>query len=463
MNSLGDYPRTEPGRIDKKALRRFHILTKPILPLLIKMAIPTIMGMLISVIYNFTDAFFIGILDNKAMTAAIGIVFSFVSIMQAIGFWFGYGSGNTMSRRIGANDEREAEVTSSLGVVLALGVGVIVAALSGIFVRPLAGFIGGSASPDLLRFTTQYLNVLTVSIPFILYSITVYNQLRLCGNARDAVLGLLAGMLSNIILDPILIFVFKLGFIGAAYATLAGYGIGSVMLTLLAAKNGNIPVRLNRAKFSKKRIYHILAGGAPNFSRQGITSIALVLLNIVAAKYGEAVIAALTVSSRIIAFPALTMIGWGQGFQPICAMNYGAKNYLRVKQAFKFTALIGIVFLTVSSVILYIFAGALLGYISKNLEVVAFGVELLRLQAMALPLLGFIAVSSMFMQNVGKYFSALIIATARQGTLYIPLLFILPAMFGQRGIYLVQPIADVLSFLLAVTFIRSSFAKILSE
>ena len=347
--------------MEKKKSRRERILTEPLLPLLIKTAIPTIIGMLINMIYNLTDTFFIGQLNNKSMTAVIGIVFSFVSFIQAVGFWFGYGSGNSMSRKLGEQEDEEAKILSSSGIVMALGTGIVLMILLSFFVEPLARLLGGSASAQLLAFTTEYLRIIIFSIPFSLFALTVYNQLRLCGNVKDGMIGLLVGMLSNMILDPILIFGFKMGFIGAGWATLAGQVIGSITLLILSRQHGNIPVSLRTARFTKERIYHILAGGAPNFSRQGITSIASVLLNIVAARYGEATIAALTVSSRIAALAYMIMIGWGQGFQPICAMNYGAKQYDRVKQALKLTLSIGTIFLIFATVYYLTIYGILCG------------------------------------------------------------------------------------------------------
>ncbi len=446
-------------KTDKKELRRINILTKPLLPLLIKMSIPTIIGMLVSVTYNLTDTFFIGLLGNKSMTAAIGIIFSFVSIIQAVGFWFGYGSGNVMSKKIGEKNENEAEIISSLGIILAIITGILISLVASVFVEPLAFFLGGSASQSLLVFTTDYLKVIAISIPFTLYAITVYNQLRLCGNPKDGMVGLLAGMLSNIILDPIFIFGFNMGFIGVGYATLTGHIIASVLLTILSRKNGNIPVTLNRAKLSKERLYHILVGGAPNFSRQAITSLSLVLLNIVAATYSESLIAALTVNSRLIAFAIMIMVGWGQGFQPICAMNYGAKNYDRVKNAYKITVGIGFVFLSIFAIILFVFADTLISYLSKNQSVIDRGAKLLRIQTFTLPLFSILATSSMFMQNVGNYFSALIISTSRQGTIYIPLLIFLPMLFGEFGIYIVQPMADIISLVPTIIIIKNYLRK----
>lgn len=435
---------------DKKEERRRAILNDPILPLLVKTSIPTIIGMLVMVIYNLTDTFFVGILNNKSMTAAIGIVFSFMSFIQAIGFWFGYGSGNIMSKRIGQGNEYEAEKISSIGILFALGFGILIAFISWIFISPLARFIGGSASESLMKFTVDYMRVIVLSIPFALYSMTLYNQLRLCGNVKDGMRGLLSGMLVNMALDPILMFGLGLGFIGAGYATLIGQIVGTILLTRLSRKNGNIGVDLKKVRINKERVYHILAGGMPNFLRQSITSIALILLNISAARYGDGLLAALTISSRILALAYLIMIGWGQGFQPICAMNYGASQYDRVKTAFKLAVLGATAFLILSAFGLHIFAKELIMTMTKDSQVIAYTRKLLNLQCLTLPLLGYFALSSMLMQNIGQYFWSSIISISRQGIFYIPLLYILTGAFGQVGIYLLQPMADIMSFILAI-------------
>ena len=444
-----------------KEMKRKAILNDALLPLLIKTSIPTIIGMLVMVIYNLTDTFFVGILNNKSMTAAIGIVFSFMSFIQALGFWFGYGSGNIMSKKIGEQNEDEAKNLASIGIFFAISTGLIIAFLALIFIIPLSKFLGGNASDDLLKFTVKYLQIITLSIPFGLYSLTVYNQLRLCGNVKEGMTGLLFGMVTNMILDPVMMFTLKLGFIGAGYATLTGQIVGSFVLTYFSFKSGNISFNLS---FNKERIYHILAGGMPNFLRQSITSIALILLNITAAKYGDSLLAALTVSSRISAIAYMIMIGWSQGFQPICAMNYGAKKYTRVKDAFKLTSIIGSIFLIFSAIFLYIFSNELVRTMTADSEVVSISVLILHMQCITLPFVGFFAVSSMLLQNTGKYLMASILSVSRQGIFFIPLLYILSGLFSQYGIYLLQPIADILSFALAVFMVKSvwkSFVKII--
>ena len=436
--------------------RRGEMLTKPLLPLLIRTAVPTIIGMLITMIYNLTDTFFVGLLSKAHLTAAIGIVFSFVSMVQAIGFWFGYGSGNRMSRCLGDNDEKEAIIISADGIFLSVVLGLLLFVL----LYPRAGqislLLGAGASPQLLESTTSYLKIMLFTMPVSIYALTLYNQLRLCGSVKDGMIGLLSGMLLNMVLDPVLILGFHMEIDGAGYATFAGQAVGAVVLTVLSFKHGNIGARLFPVDFGNGRLFHILAGGAPNFSRQGITSAAGLLLNMQAAVYGESVIAALTVASRVCMLSYSIMIGFGQGFQPICAMNYGAHKYNRVRRSFRLTVTIGTVFLVIAAPLVFIFAGLLAGMLSKNAEVAALAAHILRLQIIPLPLMAYYAISSMYMQNMGKYGKALFISVSRQGIFYIPLILILPALFHETGLYLTQPAADVLAFFAALFIVRGN-------
>lgn len=439
---------------NKESEIRYEILTKPIFRLLIKKAVSTIIGMLVTVIYNLTDTFFVSLLDNSSMIAAIGVVFSFLSIIQAIGFWFGYGSGNIMSKKIGEKNTEEAEIFSTIGIIFAIVSGILIAIFSRIYVLPLSRVLGGFASNELFIFTVEYLKVIIISIPFSLYAITIYNQLRLCGNAKDGMIGLLIGMVVNLIFDPIFIFSLEYGFVGSAYATLIGHIIACITLTILAGKKRNTFSKMKKIKFTKSRIYHVLLGGIPNFARQSITSISLILLNTVSAQYGDSMIASITISTRILAFAQMIAIGWCQGFQPICAMNYGAKQYERVKKAFNYTVFVGTIFLVISSLILFIYAQDLIGIMTSDNEVLMMGSHILRLQCIVMPLLGYYAVSGMYMQNIGKYFIAMIITISRQGIFFIPLLYIMSEIFGKNGIYLLQPISDTMSFILAFILVK---------
>lgn len=439
--------------------RRSEILTRPIPSLLVSMSVPTIIGMLVMVAYNLTDAFFVGLLKNRAMTASIGVVFSFMSFIQALGFLFGYGSGNAMSRHIGERNEAEARASSALGIAFAVVFGIAIALSVEAFRGPLAARIGGAASPELLGFTTRYLRVIGWSVPFSLYAITVYNQLRLCGSARLGMMGLLIGMLTNMALDPILMFGFGLGFIGAGYATLAGQIVGCAALTLLAKRDGTVSLSLKDAQISPSRAYHVLVGGLPNFSRQTITSLALILLNIAAADYGETLIAALTVSSRVFAPAYLVMIGWCQGFQPICAMNYGAGKTGRVRAAFRLTLAAATAFLIVADLFILLLAPEMARLLTSDPRVIREAAMILRFQALSVPLLGFLAISSMYLQNIGRYFWSMLVSVSRQGFFYIPLIYLFSAWWGKTGIMAAQPAADLLSVLVAALAMARFYGK----
>ncbi len=444
-------------------VRRQKILTAPLFPLLVKMAVPTMIGMMVTMLYNLTDTFWIGLLGDKSMTAAIGVVFAFVSFVQALGFWFGYGSGNTMSRLLGGKQEEEAKIISSMGVVLSIGCGVAIMAVCLVLLDPLVVLLGGDASESLYLYTRDYLRIMLFTMPFSLFATTVYNQLRLCGNVKDAMVGLLVGMLGNILLDPVFILGLHMGITGAGVATLLGNILSAVVITRLSFRHGNIPVSFRHCRFTGKRVYHILAGGAPNFSRQGITSIASILLNNLAACYGETLIAALTVATRAGALGYMLMIGFGQGFQPICAMNYGAKQYDRVKKALRITVMAGTGFMVIAAILIAVFALPLAGLLSHNEDVVQLSAVIIRYQCISMPFMALYALSSMFLQNVGRYFSALLVSVARQGLFYIPLLLILPPVLGEFGFYIVQPVADLISVVFGLIIVAVSRRGIFFE
>ncbi len=410
-------------------------------------------GMMIMTVYNLTDTFWIGALHNRSMTAAIGVVFAFVSLVQAAGFWFGYGSGNVMSRALGAGKERDAEVYAGTGVVLSIASGLLLMLISLLFLKPLALLLGAGASESLLSYTLSYLRIMLLAIPFSLFSTTVYNQLRLCGNVRDAMLGMLTGILANIVLDPLFILALRMGVAGAGIATLIGQAASSVSLIVISGKHGNIPVDPRKCELKKERVYHILAGGSPNFTRQGITSLASVLLNHAAASFGESLLAALTVSTRVSSIVFMLAIGFGQGFQPICAMNYGAKKYARVLKAYRLTMVIGTAMLCAGTILYAITAPRLVSMFTDDAQVITLGTTILRWQCTTMPLLGIYAYASMFMQNIGRYMTALVVSVTRQGIAFIPLILILPRLLGETGIFIVQPAADLVSVTIAILLV----------
>ena len=264
---------------EKREERIRRLTTSDLYPLIVKMAIPSMIGMMVATVYNMTDTFWVGKLDNEAYTASVGVVFAFVSVIQAIGFWFGYGSGNYISRMLGKKDYKEAERMAAMGVSVAVIAGIVILIVGILFINPLISLLGGTTSPELATATESYLKITVCTVPFMLFSNVIYNQLRLSGAAKSSMIGLLVGMLINMILDPIFILKFNMGVAGAAYASLAGQAVGCMMLYRQTGRNGNVAIS---PRYFKPDLYHvkeILAGGAPNFCRQGITSISSVVLN----------------------------------------------------------------------------------------------------------------------------------------------------------------------------------------
>jgi Na+-driven multidrug efflux pump len=266
-------------------------------------------------------------------------------------------------------------------------------------------------------------------------------------------LGMMTGILANIVLDPVFILLLRMGIAGAGLATLLGQAGSCIALILISAREGNVPVSIRRCSLTREHIFHILAGGSPNFTRQGITSLASVLLNHTASVYGETLLASLTIATRVAAIGYMLAIGFGQGFQPICAMNYGAKQYGRVRKALKITVIAGTVMMLAAAAVYAVFAEPLTRLFTANDEVAALGARIIRFQCISLPFFGVYAYASMFLQNTGKYFKALLVSVLRQGIFYVPLLYVLPALFGLDGFLLLQPLADLLSAAIGIWFL----------
>jgi Na+-driven multidrug efflux pump len=264
--------------------------------------------------------------------------------------------------------------------------------------------------------------------------------------------GLVSGGILNIILDPIFIFTLDMGTKGAALATVISQFFSFVLLIIGTTRGENIRIKIKNFSFNKKYIVEIIKGGLPSLSRQSITSVASVTLNWVAGGYGDFAIAAISIVTRIAMFINSAVIGFGQGFQPFCGFNYGAKKYDRVKQGFIFSIKVTTIFLCVMAVLGFIFAPPLIKLFREDVEVVKIGVSLLRFQCLTIPTFGIIVMANMIMQNLGFVGRATLLSIARQGIFFIPLVIALPFLFGQTGLEMTQAVADFLTAICAIPF-----------
>nr|WP_314684432.1 MATE family efflux transporter [uncultured Prevotella sp.] len=437
-----------------------YLTQAPVHRVIITMAIPTIISMLVTGLYNIADTFFVGKIDTQA-TAAVGVVFSLMFFVQAMGFFFGHGSGNYISRELGARRHENAVKMASTGFFSSFLVGVIVLILGEIFLTPLSLMLG--STPTILPYTEDYMQVILLGAPFLTSSLTLNNQMRLQGNAKFAMFGIVTGAVLNVILDPILIFTCGLGVSGAAWATVIGQAVSFVILFLMTRRGENIAIKFRNFSPSIQMYKEIFYGGSPSFMRQGLACIATMSLNLAAGVYGDSAIAAMSIVGRIAMLSFAVVIGLGQGFQPVCGFCYGAGLYDRLKEAYKFTVTIGTIFLIVLAIVGWVISGTLIGVFRDDPKVIAVGVVALRWQLCTFPLNALILASNMLAQTCRKPWRANILAAARQGLFFIPLIFILPSYFGLLGVVMCQAVSDVLSFTLTVPIVIYTFREFTRE
>lgn len=424
-----------------------YMTTTPVPRLIGELAVPTIISMLVTSFYNMADTFFVGKINTQS-TAAVGIVFSVMAMIQSLGFFFGHGSGNYISRRLGAKDFEQAAVMAANGFFLAFLCGLVVMAGGLMFLEPLAVALG--STPTIWPYTEAYLRIILLGAPFMTSSLVLNNQLRFQGSAAYAMVGIVSGAVINIVLDPLLIFGLHMGVAGAAAATVISQICSFMLLLYQSRKGGNI-IYFSNFKPNFHYIKEMCRGGFPSLCRQGLASISGILLNHGAGLYGDAAIAGMSIVSRVTMFANSALIGFGQGFQPVCGFNYGAKLYHRVREGFWFCVKYAMVFLITVSVAAAVFAPQIVALFRKgDEEVIAVGTLALRLQCMTFPLMSWIVMSNMMLQSIGKAMKASILAAARQGLFFIPLVLILPRLFGLFGVEVCQTVSDICSFVLAV-------------
>ena len=420
------------------------------------MAVPTIISMLTSSLYSLADTFFVGQIDTQA-TAAVGICFAVLSVFQAFAFFFGHGSGNYMSRMLGARREDEARRMASTGFFTGILFGIVMATVCLLLLTPLSRWIG--STDTILPYTERYLGIILAGTPLNIGAMVLNNQMRFQGNARLAMYGIVSGTILNVLLDPLLIFVCGLGISGAALATVLGQACSFCLLLFLSRKGNNISVDIRQFHPSAEMLKEMTAGGSPSLMRQGLGSIATLLLNIVAAGYGDAAVAAMSIVGRITFVVYSFIIGLGQGYQPLCGFSYGARLYSRVKQGFWFCVKVGTAFLCLVAVLGFLFTEPIIALFRDDPDVVRIGAEALRYQLYTYPIGAFILLSNMMMQTINHPLKANLMASARRGLFFIPLIIVLPLWYGLQGVEMCQAVSDVFTFLLAVPLVWSVFRK----
>lgn len=438
----------------------YEFLTQaPVSRVILTMAVPTIVSMLVTCLYTIVDTYFVGQLNTQS-TAAVGIVFSLMCLIQAIGSFFGHGSGSYMSRELGARRVDNAASMAATGFVYAIITGVAIAAVGLISLQTLSLWLGSTAT--VLPYTEQYMAIILIGTPFQIASFTLNSQLRMQGNTRHAMWGIVSGAVLNVLLDPLLIFGCSLGLRGAALATVIGQAVSFLILYIMCNRRGATCVGIHLTKFSLRWHYvrEIIYGGSPSLSRQGLASISVVLLNLAAASYGDAAVAAMSIVSRVTMFVMSVIVGLGQGFQPFCGYCYGAGLYARLRQGYWFTVKTGFVFLALFAAVVYCFAEQTVALFRDDAIVIAVGSTALRWHLVAYPLNAYIMTSNMMLQTTRRPLRANLLASARRGLVFIPFILLLPHLFGLMGVAMCQAVCDVVTFLLAIPIMRLTFKEL---
>ena len=436
--------------MDKTEAKFIRLTTQPVFKLLCALSAPAIVGMLITAIYNAADSYFVSKINDSAV-GSIGVIFSFMAIIQAVGFMCGHGAGNFMSRELGKKNYEDSGKIAVTGAVIAFILGGVLAVSGLCFLDPLAMFLGSTET--ILPYARDYLRFILIAAPFQTAALTLNNELRFQGNARQGMVGIGFGAILNMGLDPILISVAGLGVTGAGISTMVSQIVSFCLLVFFTFRGGNMPLKLNRFTPNGRFLKEIFRGGIPSFGRQVIGSVATILLNYALKPYGDNAIAAMAVVSKVSMIVLSVVIGLGQGFQPLCGMNFGAKKYDRVLKAFYITVFSSTVVLVLGALAGFLFTQPIISFFASEEETIAIGVKALRLQLLPAVFSAFYLIGSMMLQNLGKSFRATVLAISRQGIMFMPLILILPHFFGLTGALIAQPVSDFLSFLIGVPMV----------
>ena len=445
--------------MDAKQDKLTRMTTQPVKKLILRLAGPTIASMLISSLYNMADTFFVGRIGTFA-TAGVGLIFPLMTVMQAFGFFFGQGSGNYVSRALGANKTEDAEKMAATGFFCALMMGGLILGLGQLFATPVLRILGADTAKvaaETVGHARAYYTTLLFGAPFVLASCVLNNQMRFQGNAFFSMIGLVSGAILNIGLDPLFIFVFRMGVMGAAAATAISQAFSFSVLYIGTLRSDSLKIHIRNLTPNGHYLKNIVAGGLPSLLRQGLGSVATLCLNAAAAAavplaQADAAIAAFSVVSRVMFFTFSALLGFGQGFQPVCGFNWGARKFDRVREGYLFCMKVGVTALLMISTCTFIFAEPIVSLFRDDPDVVRMGAIAMRCQSCSLPLMAVVASSNMLFQTTGKAVRATVLAVARQGVTFIPCVLLLPKLIDPAiwGVYLAQPIADLITFLTAL-------------
>lgn len=441
------------------ARKDMDMLRDPIPKLILTMAFPTIIAFLINSIYSLADTFFVSSLGTNA-TAAVSVNASLDQIIMMGGSMLAVGANSFVARLLGAGEKEEASRTLSTAFFLALLFGGVIGVAGIVFMEPMVRLLG--ATPTCEQYAIDYATYVLLVAPLMAGNFVMNQCLRAEGSAMRSMIGMASGGILNCFLDPVFIFVFDLGVAGASIATALSKVVSFVILiTPYLRRKSRLTLSVRYFRPSRKILTEIVNVGSSSMFRSLLAVISAILLNNIAGGISDAVLAGVGVSTKIMMFPFSIILGFGSGFQPVTGFNWGAKQYGRVRESYRFSALVAIVGSLAMTVFLCVFTDPLIAAFAKaDAEAHAIGVLCIRSQALALAAHGWVAVVNMFCNGLGEAGYARLLSTARQGSCFIPLLYPMAWLWGANGLACVQAVADVLTLFLAVPVVRKVMRKV---
>ena len=444
--------------MDRSEAQYRKLTETPIPKLVLTLGLPTTISMLVTSIYNLADTYFVSEIGTSA-SGAIGVVFALMGVIQAFGFMFGHGAGSNISRRLGAQDVKNACVYASTSMFMGLCAGTAIAVFGLMFQKPFMRLLGSTET--ILPYSVGYSRYILIAAPAMVASCILNNILRYEGKALFAMFGLVSGGLLNILGDYILIKKCGLEVAGAGISTAVSQYVGMFIL-LLPYLKGIVQSRFSIKMICLKGHYvpDILTTGLPSLIRQGLGSVSTMILNTTSKPFGDVAIAAMSISSRVIGFMFCVGLGICQGFQPVSAFNFGARKYSRMKKAYFFTVVFGTILLGIIAVFGFTFAPLIVEKFRDDAEVIEIGTKALRYQSLSLFFMVSAVSGTMLFQSIGMGFRASFLSLLRSGLFFIPMILLLSRLFGLAGIECSQAAADVLSGIVTFPMVMAFFKRL---
>lgn len=427
---------------------RYQKMTEaPVGKTILELSLPNTVGLLVIAAYSLADSFFVSELGTQA-GAAIGVVFPLPVLMQAVGYTLGLGAGSRLSRALGKRDRDTASSLAASAIVWSLLLGGGISALGLWQEEALLRLFG--ASKDIIDIARAYLTPLLWSTPAMCLSFVLSQLLRAEGLATYSMIGLAAGSICNIILDPILISGVGMGIAGASTATLISQNLSAViLLSAYVFHQSHLRPFSHLGIRSFLLFGKIFVTGLPSLARQGLSGLATILINHAAAEYSDAAVLALSLVARVFLLVFSLCLGIGQGMMPVVGYSHGAGNKKRQENAYRFAVRLSGAVMFAISIPLVIWAPEVISLFRDDSEVIRIGAFALRAQSAILFTHGLVTCTILYLQAIGRAFLGTVLAAARQGFFFLPLIFLLPAKFGLLGLCLAQPAADAVTFLFA--------------